>query len=411
MAALAVGNSAALENALRDVANAFDNLWNDFSNDWENAALNFTRDLSTSINDLWNRARSWFRRDPLALDLDGDGLETVGATGTSVVLFDHDGDGIKTGTGWVKADDGLLVLDRNANGSIDNGSELFGIDTVLSNGQKAANGFAALADLDANHDGVFNASDTAYTQVRLWQDLNQDGLSQATELKTLAALGITGINLNATAANQALAGGNVLDLKATFTRSDGSTGTAGALNLVENPFYRQYPDGSISIEDNPFNQTTSGGIVLTPAAQALPDMHGSGAVRDLREAASLDSGLAASVERPDGCRRADPGQPDGQRGRDHRPMGRHQRLHPLPGPGQKQRLLAHYLPQGMSWEEGLGYIPGNPGMLATPEQRAHLTAMQARQGRLESLLGVLERFNGNGLVNRAANDGEWRRGA
>ncbi|MBK7897915.1 MAG: hypothetical protein IPJ99_00310 [Betaproteobacteria bacterium] len=129
LAALAVGNQESLGNALRDVASAFDDLWNDFSNDWENSALNFTRNLSNLINDLWTRARSWIRRDPLALDLDGDGIETVGATGANVVLFDHDGDGLKTGTGWVKADDGLLVLDRNANGTIDTGAELFGVDT------------------------------------------------------------------------------------------------------------------------------------------------------------------------------------------------------------------------------------------------------------------------------------------
>ncbi|MBK7898619.1 MAG: hypothetical protein IPJ99_04605 [Betaproteobacteria bacterium] len=145
----------------------------------------------------------------------------MGATGANVVLFDHDGDGLKTGTGWVKADDGLLVLDRNANGTIDTGAELFGVDTLLANGQKAANGFAALADLDLNHDGVFNSSDAAYTQVRVWQDANQDGLSQAGELKTLAALGVTGINLAPTTVNQALAGGNVLDLQATYTKAGG----------------------------------------------------------------------------------------------------------------------------------------------------------------------------------------------
>ncbi|MBK7897916.1 MAG: hypothetical protein IPJ99_00315 [Betaproteobacteria bacterium] len=357
--------------------------------------------LSGAINDLWTRARSWYRRDPLALDLDGDGIETVGATGTGVVLFDHDGDGLKTGTGWVKADDGLLVLDRNANGTIDTGAELFGVDTLLANGQKAANGFAALADLDLNHDGVFNSSDAAYTQVHLWQDANQDGISQTAELKTLAALGITAINLNPTAANQALAGGNVLDLQATYTKADGSTGTAGALNLVDNPFYRQYPDGTVSIEDNPFSQPTSGGIVLTPAAQTLPDMHGSGAVRDLREAASLDGGLAASVQGLMAAgvqtRASLMGSLDGLidqwAGTSGFTLSQDQ------ASGKGYRLI--YLPQDMSWQEGLGYIPDTsnvPGGMASPEQIAHLAAMQAKQGHLMHLLGVLERFNGNGFV-------------
>jgi hypothetical protein len=59
-------------------------------------------------------------RDPLAIDLDGDGIETIGITATPV-LFDHNADGIKTGTGWVKADDAWLALDRDVNGLIDTG--------------------------------------------------------------------------------------------------------------------------------------------------------------------------------------------------------------------------------------------------------------------------------------------------
>jgi hypothetical protein len=66
------------------------------------------------------------RRDPLILDLDGDGIETVGVDPNNPILFDHDGDGVKNGTGWVLPDDGFLVLDRNGNGVIDNGTELFG---------------------------------------------------------------------------------------------------------------------------------------------------------------------------------------------------------------------------------------------------------------------------------------------
>lgn len=70
-----------------------------------------------------------------------------------------------------------------------------------------------------------------------------------------------------------------------------------------------------------------------------------------------------------------------------------------------------YLPQGMSWQEGMGYIPntsGVPGGVASREQIAHLAAMQARQSHVMQLLSVLERFNGNGFVIRAANEGIWR---
>ncbi|MDR2366044.1 MAG: hypothetical protein LBD68_09390 [Zoogloeaceae bacterium] len=74
--------------------------------------------------------QNYFCHVACQLDRYGDSMEAVGVSGYDTVLFDHDGDGVRTGTGWVKGDDGLLVLDRNGNGAIDNGSELFGADTV-----------------------------------------------------------------------------------------------------------------------------------------------------------------------------------------------------------------------------------------------------------------------------------------
>ena len=119
------------------------------------------------VNNRFSAARNWTApRDPLVLDLDGDGIEAVGINPAAPILFDHDGDGTRTGTGWIKGDDGIVVLDRNGNGLIDNGGKLFGDNTVLHNGpragQKAANGYEALADLDANGDGQLNSSDAAY---------------------------------------------------------------------------------------------------------------------------------------------------------------------------------------------------------------------------------------------------------
>ncbi|MDZ4316739.1 MAG: hypothetical protein U0989_18470, partial [Azonexus sp.] len=99
-----------------------------------------------NFGENFNRAKTWtWPRDPIILDLDGDGLETVGLA--SNIHFDHDGDGVLTKTGWVGKDDALLVWDRNANGSIDTGAELFGDFTMLPNGTLAPNGFAALAAL------------------------------------------------------------------------------------------------------------------------------------------------------------------------------------------------------------------------------------------------------------------------
>jgi hypothetical protein len=215
-----------------------------------------------------------------------DGIQTTGSR-DPVVTFDHDGDGVKTGTGWVKPDDGWLVRDLNSNGTIDKGAELFGVDTIKQDRSKAKDGFDALADLDLNQDGVMNNQDAAYASLRIWRDLNQDGISQPGELKTLAQSGIVSINVRGQAAQVDLGNGNVQTVKGSFTRSDGSTGGAGEtsstaanLDLLVNTFYRTF--------------TTT--VPLSEAAQALPDLRGSGQVRYLREAMSLSEGLTQWVQ-------------------------------------------------------------------------------------------------------------------
>ncbi|KIF89816.1 hypothetical protein NX90_06950, partial [Neisseria meningitidis] len=148
--------------------------------------------------------------DPLALDLDGDGIETVAAKGFAGALFDHRNQGIRTATGWVSADDGLLVRDLNGNGIIDNGAELFGDNTKLADGSFAKHGYAALAELDSNGDNIINAADAAFQTLRVWQDLNQDGISQANELRTLEELGIQSLDLAYKDVNKNLGNGNTL---------------------------------------------------------------------------------------------------------------------------------------------------------------------------------------------------------
>ena len=235
--------------------------------------------MPEDVNSFWNQFKNWTppRRDPLAIDMDGDGIETTGADGT--VLFDHNGDGVKTGTGWVSADDGFIVLDRNDNGTIDSGAELFGVDTVKTDGSFATDGFDALSDLDSNGDGVFNAQDTEFANVRIWQDLDQDGISDTGELTSLTDAGIVSIDLDAESDNVNLGNGNVQSAAAAHLTVDGTEGTTGNLELAHNPFYREFTDS----------------IALTEKAKGLPESYGSGMVRDLREAMSLSSSLAAIV--------------------------------------------------------------------------------------------------------------------
>ncbi|WP_158300660.1 calcium-binding protein [Chromobacterium sp. ATCC 53434] len=130
---------------------------------------------------------------PIIIDLDGDGVETVSRA--EGAYFDLDGNRFAERTGWVGAGDALLVLDRNGNGLIDDGGELFGSETLLASGEKADNGFGALIELDGNQDGRLDSRDEAWSNLKLWQDKDGDGISRADELKTLSESGLVSIDL------------------------------------------------------------------------------------------------------------------------------------------------------------------------------------------------------------------------
>ncbi|MCE2746599.1 MAG: RTX toxin, partial [Burkholderiales bacterium] len=248
----------------------------------------FKKSIATDVNDLFLDARNFvIQVDPLVLDLDGDGLELVSANGS--ILFDHNADNIKTGTGWAGRDDGFLVRDLNGNGTIDTGRELFGVDTIKSNNTLAAQGFDALRDLDSNADGQITSADTAYGELKIWQDANQDGISQSTELKTLAERGITRIGLNGTStgpqAGQTI-NNNQVALSTTFTQN-GQTKTVGAIDLEANNFFTEFPTELVDETGNP--------VAITEQALNLPQMNGSGMVRNMQAAASLDADFAAAL--------------------------------------------------------------------------------------------------------------------
>ena len=180
--------------------------------------------------------------DPLALDLDDDGIETVATKGFAGALFDHRSQGIRTATGWISADDGLLVRDLNGNGIIDNGAELFGDNTKLADGSFAKHGYAALAELDSNGDGIVSAADAAFQTLRVWQDLNQDGISQTNELRTLEELGIQSLDVAYKDVNKNLGNGNTLAQQGSYTKKDGTTAQAGDLLLAADNLYSRFKD-------------------------------------------------------------------------------------------------------------------------------------------------------------------------
>lgn len=124
------------------------------------------------------------------------------------VRFDLNGDGIKEQAAWPTAtsENAWLALDRNGNGVIDSGKELFGnyTDQVGPAGQPIpsgqGNGWLALAELDrgrsgGNENGMVDRGDAWFANLRLWVDRNHNGISEANELITPASIGLTGIEL------------------------------------------------------------------------------------------------------------------------------------------------------------------------------------------------------------------------
>jgi ribosomal silencing factor RsfS len=193
---------------------------------------------------------------PIVIDLNGDGVHTRSIK--DGVQFDLFATGQKTSTGWVDTTDGLLSLDRNGNGTIDSGAELFGTSTVLANGQKAANGYAALKELDTNGDGKIDSKDAAYGALRVWVDGNGDGVSQQGELRTLAALNIASVSVNADKAT-VKDNGNWIGLQSNVTHTDGSTAATGDVW-----FTAQTPAAAAPVTDN--LRTRVGGLVQAMAA-------------------------------------------------------------------------------------------------------------------------------------------------
>jgi hypothetical protein len=155
------------------------------------------------------------KADPLVLDIAGDGLDLTKAG--EGATFDINADGKLDQTAWVQGDDAFLVFDKNQNGKIDDGTELFGDQ----NG--ADNGFIELAKHDNNKDRVINRQDSVYKALKLYQDLNGNGKIEKNELKSLDQMGIKALNLNFIHMNQQI-NGNSLILNGSFMREDGSEG-------------------------------------------------------------------------------------------------------------------------------------------------------------------------------------------
>jgi hypothetical protein len=136
---------------------------------------------------------------PVILDLQQDGFHLSGPD--PAVRFDIDADGRPDELAWTREgeDDAFLCWDRNGNGVLDNGRELFGYATPLLSGEPAVVGYRALAELDGpelggNRNGRTDANDQVFRELCAWTDSNRDGMSQPDEIRSLDDVGVVSLD-------------------------------------------------------------------------------------------------------------------------------------------------------------------------------------------------------------------------
>ncbi|MEP1091539.1 MAG: Ig-like domain-containing protein, partial [Rhizobiaceae bacterium] len=153
--------------------------------------------------------------DPIVLDLNGDGVDLTAAS-----VFDIDNDGTIENINWAGPEDGILAVDLDGSGAIEDGNEVF---SEVFNEQVFEDSLAALASLDSNGDGIIDANDAEFANIVVWQDANSDGVSQSGELQSLSQHGIVSVDLDAARTDYSSNGNNVF-AEGEFLQADGTTG-------------------------------------------------------------------------------------------------------------------------------------------------------------------------------------------
>ncbi|WP_439105758.1 retention module-containing protein [Congregibacter sp.] len=188
-------------------------------------------------------------QSPIAIDLDNDGLEYLSRD--SGVVFTDESTGESVNTAWVAPDDGLLVVDANRSGTVDDSKEY--VFTEWS--ETAETDMEAVAEVfDTNQDGVLDAQDEQFDQFAVWQDADSDGVTDEGELTSLVDLGVESISLNYNEDSQS------------GTAAEGDVIVHGQSDLT-------WQDGSVSlVEDTSFSVSAADvlvddGDVILPAGE------------------------------------------------------------------------------------------------------------------------------------------------
>ena len=179
---------------------------------------------------------------PVVLDLDGDGVELIELE-DSAAFYDIHGTGFDHHMSWVGADDGILAYDANGDGVIDERGEISFVEYLAG----ARTDLEGLRHFDSNGDGVFDSSDAEWHKFRVWQDLDQDGVSDPGELRTLDEVGIQSISLESTGGTETRGDGTRIFGHGTYVVDDGGV-----------PVTRELLDVALRVSPWGFRETEDG---------------------------------------------------------------------------------------------------------------------------------------------------------
>ncbi|MEI3336508.1 MAG: calcium-binding protein [Clostridium sp.] len=222
--------------------------------------------------------------DPVVIDLNGNNIVMKSIDEGS--NFDLNNDGFAEKTEWIEKGDGFLVRDLNNNGKIDNGSELIGDNQLLSNGELSKNGLEVLWDMDENKDGYLDSNDSAFSELKIWRDLNGNGKTDKGELVSLSDLNIKRIKLNKDINNDIEIG--------SIEMNDGSERLMTDLFFTTNNIYSVEIDGDY--ENNGSSNDYSQNVEISDEVKKLPQVTGTGTVVNLRKAMQIDIELRNMVK-------------------------------------------------------------------------------------------------------------------
>lgn len=231
------------------------------------ALICFPEDTLKYFSDKFDEAE--VTRSPLVLDLNGDGVNTIGLN--TGVHFDHDGNGFAERTAWADPKDGILVCDWNGDGKITTGAELFGNYSIKSDETLASDGFDALRQFDSNSDGKVDAGDDNFHQLRVWVDANSNADVDKEEIISLQEAGVESLETTSTH--------EFVDTHLNRHQQGRYTTVEGLRKEMDDIWFQVDPSSTIRVAD----------VAIPSDIRNLPDIHGIGNVPSLQHAMALDS--------------------------------------------------------------------------------------------------------------------------